>query len=127
MTVQSARQAECFGDLLLRWLALLVVLIKEHKMNKTQKRKLILIAIIGFCALMLLDWSGMTGRGFPVNGAEALLQICINIGWTALFTVVNYFALIRPLRRSNSAVAEHCPHGSDPDREGGDHHADPRR
>lgn len=76
-------------------------------MNNTQKRKLILIAIIGFCVLLLLDWIGVTGRGFPTNWIEALMQVCINIGWTALFTVVSYFALIRPRKRKSPPENRH--------------------
>jgi hypothetical protein len=68
-------------------------------MQTGEKRKLILIAIIGFCALLLLDWSGVTGRRFPASWSEALIHVGINIGWTALFTVVSYFALIRPRQR----------------------------
>jgi hypothetical protein len=64
-----------------------------------QKRKLIVIATVGFCLLLLLDWTGLTGRGFPTNWGEALIQVCVNIGWTFLFTVASYFVLIRPLRR----------------------------
>jgi hypothetical protein len=64
-----------------------------------QKRKLIVIATVGFCLLLLLDWTGLTGRGFPTNWSEALIQVCVNIGWTFLFTVASYFVLIRPLRR----------------------------
>ena len=76
-------------------------------MQTRDKRKLILIAVIGFCVLLLLDWSGLTGRGFPTNWIEALMQVCINVGWTALFTVVSYFALIRPRRRKSPPESRH--------------------
>jgi hypothetical protein len=68
-------------------------------MQTMQKRKLIVIATVGFCLLLLLDWTGLTGRGFPTNWSEALIQVCVNIAWTFLFTVASYFVLIRPLRR----------------------------
>lgn len=68
-------------------------------MNTAQKRKLIFSAVIAFCLLFPLDWTGVTGRGFPTSWAEASIELCVNVGWTILFTVVSYFVLIRPRRR----------------------------
>ena len=78
----------------------------------TVRKKLILIAVLAFCAMMLLDWVGVTGRRFPSNWNEALVQISINIGWTVFFTAVAYFVMMRPRRRRSSA-AENQPSDSD--------------
>lgn len=76
-------------------------------MQKDQGKKIVLIAVLGFCALELLDWTGITRGGFPSSWAHALIQICINIGWTAFCTTVAYFTMIRPTRRSSSVEDSH--------------------
>ena len=68
----------------------------------TVKKKTVLIAVLGFCLLELLDWTGVTRGGFPSNWTEALIQVCVNIGWTVFFTAVSYFLMIRPRRRPSS-------------------------
>ena len=75
-------------------------------MQKAQSKQVVLIAVLGFCALELLDWTGITRGGFPSNWAQALFQICINIGWTAFATTVAYFIMIRPRRRPSSEEAQ---------------------
>jgi hypothetical protein len=76
-------------------------------MQKAQGKKVVLIAVLGFCVLELLDWTGITRGGFPSNWAQALFQICINIGWTAFCTTVAYLTMIRPPRRSSSLEDSH--------------------
>ncbi len=71
--------------------------------RNTVRKKLTLIAVLAFCSMMLLDWVGVTGRRFPRNWNEALVQISINIGWTVFFTAVAYFVMMRPRRRRSSA------------------------
>jgi hypothetical protein len=68
----------------------------------TVKKKIIFIAVLGFCLLELLDWTGVTRGGFPSNFSEVLMQACVNIGWTFLFTAVSYFVMIRPRPRQSS-------------------------
>ena len=65
-------------------------------MRRRLTKRLITAALVGFCALMILDWTGLTGRHFPANWAEALIQICVNIAWTVMLTVAFYFINIRP-------------------------------
>jgi hypothetical protein len=74
-------------------------------MPNTPKGKLIQSSIVGFCLLFLIDWSGITGRRFPKNWGEALVQVCINIGWILFFAVVSYFALIRRRSRHKDEVS----------------------
>jgi hypothetical protein len=87
---------------------------KGMQVHSSQKKRLAFIAITGFCALSLLDWTGVTGRSFPRSWSEALIQICINIGWTILFTVASYFLLVRPFPRKlstdNSQGSAQAPH-----------------
>ena len=60
------------------------------------KKKLILIAVLGFCVCTLIDWTGIIdNRRFPKSWSEAWIQVFINILWTALFTGISYFAIIR--------------------------------
>ncbi len=88
--------------------------VPRREMRSTLRKKLIFIALLGFCLLLLLDWTGVTGRGFPSNWSEALIQVCVNVGWTVFFTTVSYFVMIRPLRRPSSGGDDHRPaHGLD--------------
>ncbi|HEV2416453.1 MAG TPA: hypothetical protein VGX94_01480 [Terriglobia bacterium] len=73
------------------------------EIRSSLRKKLIFIVVLGFCSLSLIDWTGITGRGFPSNWSEALIQVCINIGWTLFFTVVFWFVMIRPFWQSSSA------------------------
>ena len=71
-------------------------------MQNSSGSKLGCIAVLGFCALMLLDWTGVTGRGFPSNWGEALIQVCVNIAWTIFFTVLSYFVMLRNPRQTTT-------------------------
>ena len=104
MTAPLARLQECFGDLSPHQSALLSAPIEGYNMPKTPKGKLILSSIVGFCLLFLIDWSGLTGRSFPRNWGEALIEVCINIGWILFFALVSYFFLIRRRSRSRDDV-----------------------
>ncbi len=65
-------------------------------MLSATRKKLVTIAVGGFCLLMLVDWTGLTRWGFPSSWPQAVLEVCVNILWTVLFTVVSYFVMIRP-------------------------------
>lgn len=67
---------------------------------------MILIALLSFCALELLDWTGITRGGFPSGWGVAFIQACVNIGWTVFCTTVAYLTMIRP-RRSTSLEDSH--------------------
>jgi hypothetical protein len=73
----------------------------------TGTKKLVIIAPIAFCLMMLFDWTGLTGRHFPSSWIEALIQICINIVWTTIIMVVSYFVMVRPLQQSPSEKDTH--------------------
>jgi hypothetical protein len=72
------------------------------QMQKAHRNKIVLIAVLGFCLLELLDWTGITRGGFPSDWRVALIQVCVNIGWTAFCTTVAYFTMIRPTQGSSS-------------------------
>lgn len=85
----------------------------NNKMRLKPRGQIVLIAVLGFCLLEALDWAGITRGGFPSNWSIALVQVGVNIGWTAFATTVSYFVMIRP-RRSSSAEDRHGPaHGSE--------------
>jgi hypothetical protein len=85
--------------------------------------KLIVIMPLCFCLLMLLDWTGLYGRHFPRNMTEALLQVCVNLGWTAFFSAIGYFVF-----RGPSAADDPDPkHGSNRQQAEGDPHANLKR
>ena len=71
----------------------------NNKMRIRHRNKIVLIAVLGFCLLELLDWTGITRGGFPSDWRVALLQVCVNIGWTAFATTVAYLTMMRPDRR----------------------------
>jgi hypothetical protein len=73
----------------------------------TGQKKLVFFAPIAFCLMMLIDWTGLTGRHFPSSWIEALIQACINIVWTTIVIVVCYFVMVRPLRRPPSEKDTH--------------------
>ena len=77
---------------------------RNANLRVTKMQKLFISALVGFCLLCLLDWTGIFGRGFPKNWSEAFIQICVNIGWTLLFTITNYFVLVRSPRQSDRHV-----------------------
>jgi hypothetical protein len=79
-------------------------------MRTTLRKKIVFIALLGFCLLQLLDWLGVTRGGFPSNWTEALIQALVNIGWTVFFTAVSYFVLMRPLRRPSGPSEEDGTH-----------------
>ena len=78
----------------------------NNKMRISSRRKLVLIAVLGFCLLELLDWTGITRGGFPSDWRVALIQVCVNIGWTAFATTVAYFTMMRPTRQRSTPEDE---------------------
>jgi hypothetical protein len=74
----------------------------EDEMRGVIRRKLALIAPVTFCLCLLLDWTGLIDGGFPRNWAQALIQICVNIGWSAFSIVVSYFVITGAAKRSTS-------------------------
>src|SRR5271166_4831032 len=70
----------------------------NNKMRLKHRQKIVLIAVLSFCLLELLDWTGLTRGGFPSDWRVALIQACMNIGWTAFATTVAYFTMMRPTR-----------------------------
>ena len=86
-------------------------------MRSAATKKLVYIGLLGFCGLELLDWTGATGRGFPSSWSEALIQVCINVLWTAFFTFVSYFVMIRSRRRSSAEDGHGLSQGPGPDQE----------
>lgn len=73
-------------------------------MRTVVTKKLVLVGFFGFCGLELLDWTGVTGRRFPSSWSEALIQICVNVLWTAFFTAISYLFMIR--RRAQSSICD---------------------
>jgi hypothetical protein len=69
----------------------------DAEMRRLIKRKIILSTPVSFCLLLLLDWIGVTGRGFPSTWGEALIQVSANIIWTVFLTAISYFALSKYL------------------------------
>ena len=84
----------------------------ESGMRRVFRRRLIFIAPIAFSSLMLLDWIGIIGGGFPSSWIQTLAQIFANLVWTALFTTINYFVMIRslmpPQAGADQNAAEHA-------------------
>ena len=71
----------------------------EGEVRRVLKKRLILVAPVGFCLMLLLDWTGITDGGFPSEWEEALVQVGANILWTVFFTVTFYFAWSYLLKR----------------------------
>jgi len=63
----------------------------EAEMRRLLKRKIILAAPVGFCLMMLIDWTGVTGEGFPSTLEQALYQVVANTAWTVFFTVTFFY------------------------------------
>jgi hypothetical protein len=59
------------------------------------RKKLIVIAVGGFCLCEMIDWTGITGKHFPRSGGEALAQAFVNILWVALFMGTSLFMTSR--------------------------------
>ena len=73
----------------------------QAELRSLLKRKIILTSPMSFCLLLLLDWTGVTGRGFPSTWGEALFQVCANVIWTVFLTGISYFALNKYLENSS--------------------------
>jgi hypothetical protein len=71
----------------------------EEEMGRVVKKRFVLSLPVSFCVMLLLDWAGVTGTGFPSTWAEALLQIVLNLLWTAILAVPLYFAWTHLLGR----------------------------
>ena len=76
------------------------VVMPADEVRRVQTKRLIFITPVLFCVLMALDWTGLTGSGFPSSLAEAIFQVCANIVWTAALTGVSYFIMSCPFKRS---------------------------
>jgi hypothetical protein len=63
----------------------------EDEMRRVLTKRLLFIAPVGFCLLLLLDWTGLTDGGFPSTWEEAIVQVGANILWTVFFTVTFFF------------------------------------
>jgi hypothetical protein len=79
---------------------------REVELQGLLKKNLIFIAPISFCALMVLDWTGVTDGGFPSTWRLALVQIGANVVWTVFLTFISYFSMRYIYRRSLSADKE---------------------
>lgn len=64
----------------------------EDEMRAGIRRRFIIKAPVLFCLLLLLDWTGIIGGGFPSTWGEALVQVGANVAWTLFFMVIFYFA-----------------------------------
>jgi len=65
----------------------------RHELRRRVKKRLMLVAPLCLCLLLLLDWTGITDGGFPSTWAEALVQVGINTVATTFFSVTFYFAI----------------------------------
>jgi hypothetical protein len=74
----------------------------NNKMRISPKGRIVLIAVLSFSLLELLDWTGITRGRFPSDWRVALIQACVNIGWTAFATTVAYFTNDAPHSRAVS-------------------------
>lgn len=81
----------------------------EEEMARVVKKRFVLSLPVSFCLLLLLDWAGVTGTGFPSTWGEALFQIVINLLWTAALAVPLYFTLTHPFRRFSTRGKERHP------------------
>ena len=73
--------------------------ISEEETRRLLKRRLIFAAPGLFCLFVALDWTGLTGRGFPSNWAQALIGVCVNVGWTVFVTAVSLSLIMYYLKR----------------------------
>jgi hypothetical protein len=71
----------------------------QEEMPRLLTRRLIFAAPGLFCLLVALDWTGLTGRGFPSNWAQALIGVCVNVGWTVFVTAVSLSLIMYYLKR----------------------------
>jgi hypothetical protein len=86
----------------------------------TLRRRLLFAAPFCFCAMMLLDWTGITDGGFPSTWGEGLFQVGANLLWTVFFMVIFYLGLGHLLRRFSPAKGERKPaRGRDSSRQQG--------
>jgi len=71
----------------------------EEEIRRLLRKRLVLGAPGLFCLLVALDWTGLTGRGFPSDWAQALIEVCFNIGFTVLVTAVSFSLIMYYLNR----------------------------
>ena len=81
----------------------------DEEMRRVLKRRFILSLPVSFCLFLLLDWTGVTGGGFPSTWAEALFQVASDLVWLALLTVPLYFIFASLPRRSRTAGKDRDP------------------
>jgi hypothetical protein len=71
---------------------------EQGQMHSSLKTKLILLAAGPyFCLTLILDWTGVTGGGFPTTASQGLFQVAAAAVETAIFTVLFFLALSRNL------------------------------
>jgi hypothetical protein len=73
--------------------------ISEEEMRRLLKRRLIFAAPGLFCLFLALDWTGLTGTGFPSDWAQAFIQVCVNIGFTVFATAVSFSLIMYCVKR----------------------------
>lgn len=81
-------------------------------MHHALRRRFVLATIAGFVTMFVLDWTGVTGMGFPKSWVDALIELFDNLIWTALFAVVNYFLIARLARRASGRDSGNSGSGS---------------
>jgi hypothetical protein len=81
----------------------------EAEMRNLLKRKIIRTSPVTFCLLLLLDWTRVTGKGFPSTWSEAFIQVCANVIWTVFFTAISYYALDKYLDATEKREAPDSP------------------
>ena len=90
------------------------IVIPEDQVRPVMTKRLIFKAPVVFCILMALDWTRLTGNGFPSSSAQASLQICGNLVWTIILTITAYFIIVRRVKRAPPAEKPHdAMHQSD--------------
>jgi hypothetical protein len=67
-----------------------------------RKRLIRWAAPISFVLILILDWTNVTDGGFPSTLGEAIFQVAEDVVWTAFFTIIFYFAIVRFSQRSSS-------------------------
>lgn len=91
------------------------VVMSQADLLRVFRRKTILSAPVCFGALMVLDWIGITGSGFPSGWAEALVEVCFNLILTAIYVASFYWGadqlitLLAPTKASSPGPVDERP------------------